>query len=443
MRVLGIITEYNPFHNGHMYHLQQSKELCSADYTICVMSGNFIQRGEPALVNKHARAEIALLSGVDLVIELPVVYAMSTAEFFASASVRILDSLGVVNYLCFGSESGNIKELDLIASILCDEPLSFKTSLKKYLDEGYSFPSAREKALISTMEKSNLDCSIMGYSNNILGIEYLKALKRINSKICPLTIGRIANSYNSEEIAGSISSATSIRKLISKTNYYKTSNYIRENCREEKDVEANDDSCRNEDILSKLVPEASARILSREFQKGRGPVFPFHFESMLFAALRKMKIEDIASLPYVTEGLENRIKAVSERVGTLDELIAGISTKRYPRTTIQRILFSIITGLTAKDLDDFNRNGGPQYIRVLGFNRKGRELLAQIKKRATLPIIVKTADWKNSENVLLRRMLEIESSATDIYVLGYSNPEFRKAGQEFTQNLVRIGDETD
>jgi len=413
------------------------------------MSGNFIQRGEPALVNKHARAEMALLSGVDLVIELPVVYAMSTAEFFASASVKILDSLGIVDYLCFGSESGNIKELDHIASILCDEPLSFKVSLKKYLDEGHSFPSAREKALVENLKKNGIDCNILSSSNNILGIEYLKALKRLNSRISPLTIERIANSYNSEEITGSISSATSIRKLISKINYKyigKTNYYTCGNYEEKKDIEINNgisneidnDIYENMDLLRKLVPESSARILLREFENGRGPVFPSHFEGMLLAAFRKMKVEEIASLPYVIEGLENRIKAVSDQAGTLDELVAGISTKRYPRTRIQRILFSIITGLTAEELNDFNSNGGPQYIRVLGFNKRGRELLAQIKKNATLPIIVKTADWKNSDNSLLRRMLEIESSATDIYVLGYSNPEFRKAGQEFTQNLVRI-----
>ncbi len=438
MKVLGIITEYNPFHNGHMYHLQRSKELCSADYTVCVMSGNFIQRGEPALVNKHARAEMALLCGVDLVIELPVVYAMSTAEFFASASVKILDSLGIVNYLCFGSESGNLEELDEIAAILCNEPSSYKALLKEYLNQGHSFPSAREKALMKILGKNGTDCNILSSSNNILGIEYLKALKKINSKIIPLTIQRIGNTYNSEEITGSISSATSIRKLISKTSYYTGGN-----SGEMKETGAND-SCGNEDILEsedvlgKLMPEESARILLREFQNGRGPVLPSHFEEILLAALRKMDTEEIASLPYVTEGLENRIKSAGRQAGTLDELIAGISTKRYPRTSIQRILFSIIAGFTARDLNDFNRNGGPQYIRVLGFNSKGRELLAIIKKSATLPIIVKTADWKNSADPLLRRMLEIESLATDTYVLAYSNPEFRKAGQEFTQNLVMI-----
>ena len=433
MKVLGIITEYNPFHNGHMYHLQHSKEICSADYTVCVMSGNYIQRGEPAIVNKHSRAEMALLSGVDLVIELPVVYAMSTAEFFAFASVKILDSLGIVNNLCFGSESGNIKELDHIASILCNEPLSYKSYLKEYLNEGYSFPSAREKALVRILEKSSLDCSILSSPNNILGIEYLKALKRLNSKISPLTIVRTSNSYNSEEITGSISSATSIRKLISKSNYY-----TGRSSRGKKDIDTNNDIFENEDLLKGLMPESSANILLREFQSGRGPVFPSHFEGVLLTALRKMDTEEIASLPYVTEGLENRIKAVGRRVGTLDELITGISTRRYPRTTIQRILFSIITGLTGNELDSFNRSGGPQYIRILGFNNRGRELLAHMKKSASLPIIVKTADWKNSDNTLLRRMLEIESLATDIYVLGYSNPQFRKAGQDFTQNIVRI-----
>ena len=419
MKVLGLIVEYNPFHNGHLYHIQQSRKLSGADYVICVMSGNFIQRGEPAIVNKWARAKMALLSGADLVIELPTVYAMSSAEFFAFGSVKILDSIGIVDNICFGSESGSIEELDYLADILHSEPELFKSLLKAQLDKGLSFPSAREKALQSYIKQTGaFDCNIeasLGSSNNILGIEYLKALKRLNSKILPLTIKRTANSYNTEHITGSISSATSIRKLISESPSFAPGN-----------------------ALEQVLPHPSLSILKEEFESGRGPVFSGDFESIIMAAVRKMTAQQLKSLPYISEGLENRIKSAGSDSGTLDELIENISTRRYTRTRIQRSLFSILTGMTAKEFETFNQYGGSQYVRVLGFNKGGRYLLSQINKSCTLPVIVKTADFKASCNPLVRSMLELEALATDTYVLGYKNPAFRKAGQEYTQNVVRV-----
>lgn len=420
MKVLGIITEYNPFHNGHLYHLEQSKKLASADYVVCVMSGNFIQRGEPAIVSKWARTEMALLSGVDLVLEIPAVYAMASAEFFAFGSVKILDSLRIVDSICFGSERGRIDELDTIAEVLHREPEEYKGLLKEQLDKGLSYPAAREYALQLYFNGNSgglEDISrIMGSSNSILGIEYLKALKKLGSTIIPLTINRISNKYNTEEITGSISSATSIRKHIFDTL-----------------------SADRDNNLKEVLPGPSVSVLKREFEHGRGPVFPYNFEDIILASVRRMADEQIKLLPYVSEGLENRIKEAASISGSLDEFIENISTKRYTRTRIQRSIFSILTGLTGPEFVKFNQYGGPQYIRVLGFNSKGRELLSIINKTASLPVIVKTANFKTSSNPLLKKMLEIEATATDMYVLGYSNPDFRKAGQEYTQNVVRVG----
>ena len=418
MRVLGLIVEYNPFHNGHLYHLEQSKLASGAEYTVCVMSGNFIQRGEPAIVNKWARARMALQSGIDLVIELPYPYAMSSAEYFAYGAVKILDSLGVVGHICFGSEHGSIRELDSIAGVLFSEPEDYRSLLKEHLDKGLSYPSAREQALtgyFDTPHGPTADLEpIIGSPNNILGIEYLKALKRIGSSIVPLTINRIYNEYNSCELTGSVSSATSIRNSL----------------------QGGSNNLLNKDLL-KTLPEPSLHILKEEFESGRGPVFSRDFESIILAGLRKTAPGELSRLPYISEGLENRIINSAEVSGGLDELVEGISTKRYTRTRIQRILFNSMVGMTASEFDDFNNFGGPQYIRVLGFNQKGRRLLSQINKNASLPVIIKTADYKRSCNPLLNRMLEIESLATDLYVLGYKNPAFRKAGQEFTQNVIR------
>jgi len=411
MRVLGLIVEYNPFHNGHMYHLEQAKSLCNAEFVICVMSGNFIQRGEPAIINKWARSKMALQCGVDLIIELPVPYAMSSAEFFAYGAVKILNDIGVVDYLCFGSETADINTFNIIADILVNEPESYKRILKQELAKGKSFPASRQTALKNFLLEKGTNISdfesVISSSNNILGIEYIKAIKRLKSKITPISIKRINNAYNSEKITGSISSATSIRKLIQTKN----------------------------NNLDMVLPTSCLNILKEEFNAGRGPIFSNTYELLILSSIRQMTKDQLKLLPYVSEGMENRIKNAAQTCGTLDELIEKICTKRYTRTRVQRILTSILTNLTSVELDTFNKFGGPQYARVLGLNNKGRQLLSIINKITRLPIITKTANFSNSCNPLLTRMLEIESSSTDIYVLGYQNPLYRKAGQEFTQNV--------
>jgi len=429
MSVLGIVSEYNPFHNGHKYHLEQSKVLCGSDYVVCVMSGNFIQRGEPAVIDKWARAEMALLSGVDLVIELPVVYAMSSAEFFAYGAVKILDSIGITDFICFGSEAGSLDELNNIADILNSEPEKYKSSLKGFLSEGLSFPAARENALNIYLKaaghKSDNPGELIKGSNNILAIEYLKALKKSGSKIKPQTIKRIANTYSSDKLEGTISSATAIRSHILSMEEMKKNRTSKAS-----DLQVLMDS------LADSLPPLCFSILQREFKAGRGPVFSADFESSVLSALRRMNAEEISKLPYIAEGLENRIKSAADISGSLNSLIENVSTKRYTRTRIQRCLFSILTGLKNKEFLEFNLWGGPQYIRILGFNNKGRQLLSEINKYASLPVIIKTADFKNSCNPLLSKMLDIESASTDQYVLAYSGQDNKKSGQEYTRNIV-------
>lgn len=213
MNITGIITEYNPFHSGHLYHLNSAKEITNCDGVICIMSGNFIQRGAPAIIDKWARAEMAIENGVDLVIELPSFYALSSAEIFAKGSVTILDSLGVVNSIFFGSESGNIEELINISKILAYEPLEFKNLLKSNLKKGITYAKARENSLKEFT--NNIDISkILNNSNNILGIEYIKTLIRLNSNINPLTLTRVGGTYNDKTLNNDFSSATSIRESI-------------------------------------------------------------------------------------------------------------------------------------------------------------------------------------------------------------------------------------
>lgn len=410
MKVLGIITEYNPFHNGHLFHLEESKRVTNSDYCVAVMSGNFIQRGQPALVDKWSRAKMAVLSGVDLVIELPVTYAVQTAELFAYGSIKILDNLQIVDNICFGSESGNLDILDKISSILINEPLKYKNLLKVNLNEGITFASARSKAL-SHILGSNIE-NILNSSNNILGIEYLKALKRLNSTMKPYTLPRVSNKYNSKELTGNISSATSIR------------NTLQSDC--------------NLDLIKSSVPYTTLTILKENFYNGIGPIFTKNFEKEIISTIRKMSINEIKNIFDVEEGLENRIKTASMKTSNIDDLIKLVKTKRYTQTRIQRILIHIILGISKNYYIDYVQKGGPQYIRVLAFNDKGRELLNKARKISTLPIITKLKHLKKYNNEVLETMLQLDITATNIYNLSYKNPEYSIGDIDYTNKVLYL-----
>ncbi len=426
MKVLGMITEYNPFHNGHIYHLRQSLIESGADASVCVMSGSFVQRGEPSIINKWVRAKTAVESGVDLVIELPVAYSLRSAEYFAWGAVKLLDSLGIVDTLSFGSECGSLSQLELIVNILSDEPDEYKVLLKAELSAGSSFPRARENAVRKFLSSTAADlqsdsslhsgcgssdaASCLSDSNNILGIEYLKALKKMTSSIKPITIRRIGNEYNSTTLDAELSSASSIRTAIVAKRLKPTE-------------------------LADYLPEYSVKLMGNEFINGRGPVGIENFGQVLLSKLRGMTARDLAFYPDVSEGLENRILEAASKSGTLGELISLSVSKRYTLSRIRRILFSVLIDMNSDLLADFDVNGGPQYIRVLGFNEKGRMLLSDIKKNASLPIMVKPANFKDADNPLLTQMLMLEAHATDLYVMAYTNPEQRFGGQEFTCNL--------
>jgi len=357
---------------------------------------------------------MALSSGIDLVLELPVVYALSSAEYFAYAAVKVLDSTGSVNFLSFGSECGKMDDLKQIAELLTEEPEVFKTLLKDYLNTGLSFPAARQEALSRIFPEVG---HILDSPNNILGIEYLKAIYKLNSKINPFTIVRKGGSYRDTDTSSSVPGATAIRNRI-------------------KDLY--DNKVFNKDILASMMPASSANILMEEFAKGRGPIFTEHFESMMLSCLRNLNASDILKAPDVSEGLENRIKEASSSSGNMEELLSAIYTKRYPATRVKRALFHLLTGISKQAFEEFNVNGGPQYIRVLGFNNTGRELLSIIKQKASLPVITKFADRNKQNSPLAGKMAEIESNTTNIYVIAFPDASQRKAGQEFTTNLIRV-----
>lgn len=436
MSVLGIVAEYNPLHSGHEWHIRRSMELTGASAAVCVLSSQFVQRGEPGIVNKHARAQMALSSGIDLVIELPGAFSCASAEYFASAAVRLLDSLGLVDYISFGSEAGSLDSLQKAADLLVDEDPAFRTILKKSLDDGLSFPAARQAALRARLDDRTFQA--VSSPNNILGIEYLKAIRRFNSKIKPLTIPRIGQGYSGKSLESSFSSATAIRGYIRLCGNsaaeqhalaHVTGGYALPDAGPDK-------VCAPLSDLSGNMPESSLKILETEFLAGRGPVFFTDFEDILIHRLRTAADQDLQALPYMEEGLHNRLRQASLRFSTLDEILGYCTSNRYPRSRISRMLCALLLGMTASFLEELKDNGYAQYIRVLGFNEKGKKLLASARKKATLPILIKPAACRRLENPLARRLFEHEIRITDVYCLAYKKPELKKGGLELTTTPV-------
>ena len=437
MSILGIVAEYNPLHSGHEWHIRKSLELTGADAAVCVLSSQFVQRGEPGIVNKRARTRMALSCGIDLVLELPGAFSCASAEYFASAAVRILDSLGVVDYISFGSEAGSLDSLRKAADFLTDESLAFREALKRNLDAGLSFPAARQAALRASLDDQTYN--VVSSPNNILGIEYLKALKRFNSRMEPVTIPRIGQGYSGKSLESSYSSATAIRGHIRSWTAEAGRRYLFEGGAGSglPEMTANAFAVLLPDLEGNM-PESSLKILESEFRTGRGPVFIQDFEDILLYRLRTASDQDLVALPYMEEGLHNRLRQASLDCSGVDEILEYCTTNRYPRSRISRILCALLLGMTASFLEELKDNGYAQYIRILGFNDKGRKLLASARKKAVLPIITKPASYRKLENPLARKLFEHEVRITDVYCLGYKRPELKLGGSELTAPPVML-----
>lgn len=367
--ITGIITEYNPFHKGHEYHLKNARSDTNADGIICVMSGNFMQRGTPGILDKWKRTEMALKNGVDLILELPVVYALSSAEHFAFGSVSLLDSLGIVDNLYFGSEEGSIDILQNISSTLVNEPLEYKKLLKNHLDSGLPFHSSRANALNEYLNSSDV-LNVLANSNNILGIEYIKALMRLQSKIIPKTLKREGSSYNDIDLSCAYSSATSIR------------NHLKKNSLKE---------------LINILPKASYDILCQLSNEN----YPFIFEEDMFKYIKYKLLTNensLIKLPDISEGLENKILKEIVNAGSLNELILNSKSKRYTYTRISRILTQSFLNLEEFDLLKLYEMPAP-YARVLGFNSNGRTMLREIKSKGSIDLITKVPRTKLSDHM--------------------------------------------
>ncbi len=385
MQAIGIVAEYNPFHNGHQYHIAQARAMHPADGVIAVMSGNFTQRGEAAVFDKWTRAEMALSCGADLILELPTAFATRSAGYFASAAVQILAATGVVSHLSCGVESSEPEQLESLAAYLAAEPAEYQAALQTQLQEGISFPRARQNAL-AQLQITGADQ--LQLPNNILAFHYLQAIQQYYSDIKPLFVSRRGN-YNDTSLPGddaTYASASAIRKLMQEQN----------------------------NIWQQQVPKAVQQIIQRQIQKGCQPMNMSAFEQTIFSLLRRSTPEQLTELLEINEGLENRIYDAAHQTDSLDELCMAIKSKRYTYTRVQRSLCHLLLNMT-KDMD-WNE---PEYIRVLGFNSTGQQLLKAMKKTAQLPIIMRPARQRNLLSRQGQQMLALDQRATNLYMMGY------------------------
>lgn len=378
MKVAGIIAEYNPFHNGHKFHMEQVKEITGADYLIVVMSGDFTQRGTPTILNKYARAQMALTCGADLVLEIPAYFASGSAEFFAEGAVSLLDQLGVVDAICFGSECGDIEKLTRIADILAFEPDEYQVALKYQLKSGFTYPVARNNALELTIPGFNEYSEILGSPNNILGIEYVKSILRRKSKIIPHTNIRVGSGYHDRKISGaSFSSAISIRQSV-----------------------ALQDSM---ELIRDQVPEPVFDILMENHGKGF-PVFSNDFSCQLKYKLFMEQNTGFEKFMDVTPELSDRICNTLFEMKDFDSFCERLKTKDITYARVSRCLNHILLDMKKEDMELFRSENSVYYARVLGLNQASSPLMKAIHEEGTIPLISKASTARNilSENGMIQ-----------------------------------------
>ena len=424
-----IIAEYNPFHKGHEYHINATKEALRPDAVVCVMSGHFTQRGSAAISDKWSRARMALHAGADLVLELHPAYACSSAEYFARGALMTVSALGAEGWLSFGAENTDMQLITNIAQILNDEPVLFKSVLTYSLSNGLSYAAARQRALLSCYPGIyGIPVGAAGNArqrlavflkapNNILAVEYVKAIKFLALHLEPYAVQR-------GEYPGASVIRDSIRGLYDFANDRVPS----------KEAGSEMPSAPGASGLGAL-PGYSQALLSAEFSMGKGPVFDDCFFPQIVSAVRRGAPECLLGYHDVSEGLENRLYRAAQMAGSYGELIHLATTRRYPMSRVRRVFARVLLGYTKAALDGIGLPAGPPYLRALGFSANGQKYLSGLKP--AVPVIT---SYKHLRGVggRAQAFMELEARSTDIYAAAFQNPAFRIAGQDFTRNPVRL-----
>ena len=434
MKTVGIIAEYNPFHKGHAYQLQKAKELAGADYAVIVMSGDFVQRGAPALVDKYIRAEMALRAGADLVIELPVSYAVGSAEAFAQGAVSVLEELGCVDAVCFGSECGEIDSLLSYARLFEEEPPAYRVFLQDFLRQGLSFPAARSRAAeeyrnlterILPCCADDADCresaSVLESPNNILGIEYCRALLSRGSSIRPLTLCRRSSGYHDLSLETEMASASAIRHAVYEALTPCAGGFAGQ---------------LPPAVLNQLPP-ASRRLL-RTALVSSGPVRLNDFSSVLFYRLLSLSRTELAAFQDVGEDLAARIDNCRFQFTAAEEFAHLLKTRQITHTRATRALCHILLNLKQDSLERQKSSGWPVYLRVLGFREPSRPLLGAIKKKSASPLLVKAADASRVLSGEQLALFEQDVFAAHVYEAAKAGRNGSPLIHEYTRSPILV-----
>lgn len=407
-KAVGIIAEYNPFHKGHEYQIQQAKEQTGANIAIILMSGDFVQRGTPAIFAKHQRTAMALLGGADIVFELPSFYACGSAEYFSSGAVSVFNALNSIDFLCFGSESGEIDTCRFLGKLLADEPKLYKEKLRSFLKQGLSFPAARKSALAEYLKEKDIPFSedFLDTPNNILGIEYCKSLAAQNSSIVPVTIKRIGSSYHETSLSSEYPSASAIRReLIAAWN---TQKFLSDTLKNAQPPAVKDYLCALLENETFLIEDDFSLLLKYELMKNTP--------------------ESLCAFSDMSPDLARRIYHHLNTFETFTQFAEQLKTKELTYTRICRALLHVLLNILS-DLPAIS----PAYVRLLGFKKESSSFLRILQKNSDIPIITKAADYKKLLPKEAHSLFEKDLFASNLYETVKCN----KKSTAFTNDLQK------
>ena len=456
MKVVGIIAEYNPFHNGHAFQIQRIREMTQADYVVVAMSGDYVQRGTPAIIDKYVRTDMALSCGADLVIELPVLWATASAEYFATAGVTLFEKMGCVDMLCFGCECNDLTMLTFLADILADEPTAFKEALASYVKQGLAFPVARSKALLEYLEAvksrvscnaAQIDCSnttqtassysstqiaaVLDAPNNILAIEYMKALRLLRSHIQPLPIKREGSGYHDTNPTHPLASASAIRGVLERNQI----NLLR------KCGSISDTTGPMPDIADSLFHvagsmPANAYQLLCAYHKDYCFIESHHYSLQLAYLLRTLSVAELASYGDATDDIANRILHNLDSFRSYEQFCQLCKSRDVTYTRVCRILLHILLGIHQEDYSERKDSGYVPYLRVLGFRREAAPLLTAVKAQSTIPLITKAADAGQILSDYDMQLFDMDIAAGNLYESVLAIHSDKESRNEYTRQLV-------
>ena len=429
MKIVGLITEYNPFHNGHLHHIKEARRITGADAVVVVMSGDYVQRGVPAIMPKRLRTEMALSCGASAVFELPVCYATGSAEYFAVGAVSLLDSLGIIDSICFGSECNDLDALSQVADILSREPDDYRSILRRNLKKGSSFPSARHDALLE-YTRIPAYAALLDDPNNILGIEYLKALKRLNSRMTPFTIRREGSHYHDQNLSSdSFSSASAIRSLLA---------YSGSTLRTERSGGTFENTAFS-NILGELeeqVPSCCLELL-KDYHRVLYPVYQNDFSIILKYKLLNKHPDSLLRYQDVSEELANRICTQLNNFFNYKQFAELIKTREITQTRINRALLHIMLGLKKDDMAEYIDNGYHYYMRLIGYRKDRSKLISLIAKESPLPLLARLFESEELPPIG-QKMLRNDILASNLY-MSVVTDKFKTAFQnEYKQGILKV-----